>query len=284
MICTKPFMAGAVPFGCGQCLPCRVNRRRIWSWRMFLESLTHERSSFVTLTYDQAHLPASGSLEPVVTQLWLKRFRKMISPTKVRYFLVGEYGDQTWRPHYHLCLFGVGLEASQLIQESWGKGFSSVYEFNEKTAQYCAGYVVKKLTSVQDCQLRDVHPEFARMSLKPGLGAEAMSVVSETLFSTAGVAEFQRTGDVPYQLKLGRQSIPLGRYLRRCLRDRVGMTDWWLQRLKDAFALERSEEVRVLLENAKAALTPRQAYLESVKGKIASLESRSKIYASRRSL
>lgn len=91
-------------FGCGQCLPCRVNRRRIWTHRIMLEAAQYHDNSFVTLTYDEEKLPVDLSVTPRTLQLFMKRLRK-VYPNRIRYFGVGEYGDQTMRPHYHLALF-----------------------------------------------------------------------------------------------------------------------------------------------------------------------------------
>ena len=50
-------MKDAVPFGCGQCLPCRVNKRRLWTNRIMLESMCHDDNAFVTLTYNDDNIP-----------------------------------------------------------------------------------------------------------------------------------------------------------------------------------------------------------------------------------
>ena len=112
MVCKKPFTRGVEAYGCGQCLPCRVNRRRIWTHRVLLEAIKSSESSFITLTYDDENLPENGSLCPSHVRDWLKRIRKKVEPRKLRYFLVGEYGDETKRPHYHVALFGVGVSVS----------------------------------------------------------------------------------------------------------------------------------------------------------------------------
>ncbi len=174
MLCKRPFVkGGTVPFGCGQCLPCRLNRRRVWTARQVLESFMHDESVFVTLTYDEEHVHPDGHLVPDHVTRWLKRFRKAIYPLKVRYFLCGEYGDTSWRPHYHLSLFGVGRWCEELIEETWPYGFVQVGDFNEQTAQYVAGYVVKKLTNEDHHALDGRPPEYARQSRRPGLDADA---------------------------------------------------------------------------------------------------------------
>ena len=42
---------------CGQCIGCRLERARQWALRCMHESSLYEENSFVTLTYDDEHLP-----------------------------------------------------------------------------------------------------------------------------------------------------------------------------------------------------------------------------------
>lgn len=253
---------------------------------MYLESLCHPASSFVTLTYSPERLPVGGSLVPRDVQLWLKRLRAKMSPSSFRFFLCGEYGDQSWRPHYHAALFGVGVASQEEIAGTWSMGHVAVYEFNETTAQYIAGYVVKKMTRAGDPRLRGLHPEFARMSLRPGIGALAMEIVSEQLFSAAGVEEFRKVGDVPRALRLGRRSIPLGRYLRARLRADIGMTDEWREAQVREFSREVSAEVHALLLRARSVapsktVTAQSVVVEASLGKIRSMEARAAIRRAR---
>jgi len=185
-------MVGSVPAGCGQCMPCRINRRRLWTHRMMLESYKHAENSFLTLTYDDEHLPARGSLDPSHTQKWLKRFRKAIAPRKVRFYLVGEYGDQSQRPHYHAALFGVGPDGivvnneycsvPDIVSRTWGKGHVMLGSLTSASAQYICGYVTKKMTSKFDPRLNGRYPEFARMSRRPGIGSSWFEAYQSDIF------------------------------------------------------------------------------------------------------
>lgn len=256
---------------------------------MFLESLCHSESSFATLTYSPEKVPKGGTLCLRDVQLFMKRLRKACSPLTVRYFVVGEYGPETERPHYHASLFGIGREFAPVVERAWGLGFTSLYEFNEKTAQYVAGYVLKKMTDKNDLRLEGRYPEFARMSLRPGIGAAAMAVVAEALHSDAGLDEIGRWGDVPMQLKLGTQSIPLGRYLRSRLQKEVGMPRRLIDESKKWFSLTRSGEVCDLLQNAlwfgeDPTVTSRGALEASMAGRVVQVEARSKLFESRRAL
>lgn len=280
-------IGGTVPVGCGQCLPCRVNRRRVWTARQVLESYMHPANAFVTLTYDNDHLPEKGSLVARDTQLWLKRFRKELDrqfDVKVRFFLCGEYGDQTWRPHYHASLFGVGMEVSDLVRSTWAKGHVMVTEFNETTAAYTAGYVVKKLTDKSDLRLEGRAPEFCRMSNRPGIGAKAMEVIRDAVLTDAGLDEYLKTGDVPMKLQMGRRSMPLGRYLREKLRQEVGVSEADNQKRKQRFFDEKGAEMLSLLCRsiiAEEALSARALVVRENLGKIRNVEARANIFKKR---
>ena len=114
---------------------------------------------------------------------------------RLRYYLVGEYGDTTERPHYHICLFGYppcAYGQTRLfknerpccawcsgLQDTWSQGNVFSAELNELSIQYCAGYVTKKMTSHEDIRLNGRHPEFARMSNRPGIGVPALQFICE---------------------------------------------------------------------------------------------------------
>lgn len=198
-----------------------------------LESQSHEHNYFVTLTYDNDHLPEGGNLVPAHPQGFLKRVRYYC---RTRFFLVGEYGDESWRPHYHLLLFGLGEEVhfgcgcgkcrecrrqgrksrcTCVLCGAWTYGLVHIGTVTQESVQYTASYVEKKLTSSKDVRLGGRFPEFTRMSRKPGIGASYVdSAVVPFLHSYAGCIAIRNAGDVPGQLRLGGSLWPLGRYLR----------------------------------------------------------------------
>lgn len=253
-------------YACGQCLPCRVNKSRLWTHRIILESLCHEHSTFLTLTYDDNEVPKNGegrdTLKPKDVQDFLKRIRKHHAPFKLRYFSVGEYGDKTERPHYHIALFGYQTclfgrtrnyrkggccRQCDTVRDIWGKGGVDLGTLNTESASYISGYVVKKMTNVNDKVTKDWlqgrYPEFARMSLKPGIGAHFIPDLAHTLMSL-GLDETQV--DVPSTLRHGKRTMPLGRYLTRQLRKQVGRDETTPQEVLDKV----EEELRPLREKA----------------------------------
>lgn len=297
MLCRNPFMAGTIPFGCGQCLPCRINRGRQWMWRQYLESLCHADNSFVTLTYDARHIAGNWQLQPRDLQLFIKSLREAVKPHKFRYYAVGEYGSENRRPHYHISLFGLSgnnvigdkpiaeygrdrrgneLVIGGRIFECWGRGRVSVDEFNHLTAQYVAGYVVKKLTD----RKRDeqwIVPEFARMSLRPGIGARAMATIAESLYRYGQVSA---EGELPGQLRIGKKTIPIGRYLLSKLADELGMPDEVRKSWKAKVSFDRSVELQAVLKNSSRD-TFKAAYLEDIEGQILRVEARANLYKKR---
>lgn len=189
---------------------------------MMLEQRLHQASAFVTLTYDKEHHPVDGSLRPKDLTLWLKRLREAVAPVKFRYYAVGEYGGLTWRPHYHAALFGICPDP-QLMKATWPMGFTMVAPLTPQSMAYVAGYCTKKMTRRDDSRLSGREPEFARMSLRPGIGAPAMDAVANALTTRAGAKLVAQQADVPMTLAHGRQSMPLGRYLRTRLRLEAGI-------------------------------------------------------------
>lgn len=285
MLCKSPYMMGVLPAGCGQCMPCRINHRRVWCHRMVLESLVHGDSSFLTLTYSPENLPEGGNLVPKHAQDWLKRFRKAVAPRRVRFFLVGEYGDQTCRPHYHAAMFGVSRMDLETVRSTWGFGHVMLGDLTVQSAQYIAGYVTKKLTKEGDPRLCGRHPEFSRMSRNPGIGSLALNQIVEVLKSELFQRELEVVGDVPMSLNHGKRSMPLGRYLRRKLREHLG----WNPEAPETSLQRYGAEMRKLFEDAFEVKENKEASLAQIFSrinvqKIRNCESRAKVYNAQRSL
>jgi len=179
---------------------------------MDLESRLHETNSFLTLTYDEEHVPPGGSLSKTDVQNWFKRFRQEISPLRIRYFIVGEYGDETQRPHYHAALFGVGPEYEDIVRKTWQMGHVMLAELNIQTIRYITGYVTKKM-GVKDYPPH-ILPEFRLMS--KGLGRSFTPSIVDALDCAEGALLLQ--DDVPSSLQLSGTTAPLGRYLQTKIR------------------------------------------------------------------
>lgn len=200
---------------CGQCIGCRIRQREDWTTRIELEARDYPKEEvwFITLTYNDDHVPGmivkTGEIMRKVQYTWkpgekhpssvqillyediqkfLKRLRKAYKG-KLRYFVAGEYGEQTARPHYHMILYGWkptdlenlykihhnGYYTSKWLEELWGMGQIQIAQAVPETYRYVAGYVTKKMYKIDGrkanayYELGQTKP-FACMSLKPGLG------------------------------------------------------------------------------------------------------------------
>lgn len=195
---------------CGQCIGCRLERSRQWAVRCMHEAQLHEDNEFVTLTYDDDHIPADHSLRYSDFQLFMKRLRTHYGERqRIRFYMCGEYGENTSRPHYHACLFGCGfpdrqlftvtgagekIYTSEILSKCWQLGHASTGEVTFESAAYVARYVLKKRFGdvanehshykfVDD--YGEVHyrmPEFNHMSLKPGIGGDWFDKYADSVF------------------------------------------------------------------------------------------------------
>lgn len=171
---------------CGQCVGCRKARAREWAMRCMHEASLHEDNCFLTLTYDDEHLPPGGSLDRAAFPLFMKRLRKQIEPRRVRYFHVGEYGESSGRPHYHALLFGYDppdkemlsvrggfrVFTSARLREAWPCGLHETGVVTPQSAAYVCRYVRKKMTgNWSKAKYGDREPEYGTMSRNPGIGA-----------------------------------------------------------------------------------------------------------------
>lgn len=147
MQCSKPITlktGDIVP--CGKCPQCLANQRQEWVFRLQQEYEMCNFGLFVTLTYDDEHLPLCG-VEKRDVQLFLKRLRKRFQSQELRYYIVSEYGDHTHRPHYHGLFFFANKhekrEVYDLFEESWKNGFCSFGDIEEGSIVYCTKYCLK---------------------------------------------------------------------------------------------------------------------------------------------
>lgn len=251
---------------------------------MLLESVKHASSCFVTLTYNDLTIPHGSTLVTDDPKNWLKRLRQALYPDKIRYYLVGEYGDKTYRPHYHAAIFGLNQELGGgidgrrgLVALTWKNGITHVGDLSKDSAGYICGYVTKKMTKKTDPRLLGKYPEFSRMSRRPGLGASAMKDVAGA-YEEYLKAETFTTGTFPAVLQYGKKKMPLGRYLKRVLRQELGYGKELTSEEIQAFGTKMRGMFEAEKETSKQEKR-KIKYIESIdKQRIKSLESRFKIY------
>lgn len=180
---------------CGKCVGCRFEIVDAWAFRCMAEAQLHRNNHFITLTYDDDHLPVDEQLDHREWQLFAKKLRAKHGP--FRFFMCGEYGEQTQRPHYHALLFGLDIPdlvkcnsvyaqhdvfESESVGKVWGKGRAVIGSVTHESARYCAGYAQKRV-SEELAQERFAwvtrygeflvrRQPYGKMSLKPGIGAQ----------------------------------------------------------------------------------------------------------------
>lgn len=247
MICSGKTFKG---HGCQQCFCCRINKRRENVTRLLAESLFHDVSTFVTLTLDDnKKTSAYGTKYGDFTQLnksyvqtWLNRFRMRVSPTRIRYFLVGEYGTEKLRPHYHAILFGhdkcfyggsqqtvfrqfdrqCDCPSCKPVADTWALGKVTLDRVEPESLQYVAGYIVDKINEKEGF-------ESWRLS-SDGLGAQLVQHIVEN----PHVDCFTRMSTI----QMFGKELPLGRYLKEKIKN-VQMS-----------SIEEAEERRITSELA----------------------------------
>lgn len=191
---------------CGQCRGCRAERARQWALRVVHEAQMHPANSFVTLTYDNKHLPPDGGLHVSDWQKFAKRLRKCAGP--FRFFHCGEYGDVNQRPHYHACIFGMdfsgdrtllrrsgpnSLYVSAKLNDLWGLGYCVIGNLTYESAAYVARYCLKKVTGVRadaeysrvdpvTGEVFKVRPPYVTMSRRPGVGSKWFDKFSSEVY------------------------------------------------------------------------------------------------------
>lgn len=195
---------------CGQCIGCRLERSRQWAARCMHEAALHDRNCFITLTYDDAHLPPGGSLVYGDYQAFMRRLRKAAG--RLRFYMCGEYGETTFRPHYHAALFGYDfpdkvtfsrnggniLYTSKLLSRLWPAGHASVGALTFDSAAYIARYVTKKIVGDKaeahyrrvdktTGEITQLVPEFNHMSLKPGIGKDWIRLYHPEILANGGL-------------------------------------------------------------------------------------------------
>lgn len=224
--------------------------------RIVHEASLHDDNCFITLTYDDQHLPADGSLNKKHFQDFMKRLRKRFSHVRIRYYHCGEYGEQLGRPHYHACLFGLDFQdkqlfsqqdeysvyTSQVLADTWQLGFVTVGELTFESAAYCARYVTKKVTGHNapdhyervDPETGEIYwllPEYSTMSRRPGIGKDWYDTYKTDLWPS---------DEVPVPGSGVFKKVP--RYYETILKNEQPSDHETIKQIRKKFRQEHSEE------------------------------------------
>lgn len=204
---------------CNRCMACRINKTYEWSTRLIYEMDDHDKSVFITLTYDDDHI-GNPSLSKADFQKFIKRVRKHYFGNKesdLAYYLCGEYGPTTFRKHGHAALFGVDFEpdtwevfkvdkdgphyTSPTLLKLWPFGFNEVGLISPTRLNYVTGYIQKKLYGDAAKVYSDLglEPPFQLYSKNLGVNALRRDADRLTRLFLSGKKNVQKY----YAMKLG---------------------------------------------------------------------------------
>lgn len=178
-----------IPVPCGKCPACYKRRVSQWSFRLMQEEKHSTSAYFITLTYDTKHVPITDNGFMAISkrdvQLFLKRLRKAHTAAdqhqRLVYYVCGEYGGRTMRPHYHMLLFNADLTVmltrsnirlleltgfdgkNHIPTNQWQLGSTTYGRVTAASVGYSLKYM-SKLGVIPIHKNDDRQPEFALMS------------------------------------------------------------------------------------------------------------------------
>lgn len=244
---------------CGKCQGCLRRRRRAWVGRMLAEAAELGSSSFLTLTYSDEKLPLvyhseTGEWIPTLVKSharnWIQSVRRSATAVGLprRFFMAGEYGTKTGRPHLHCILFGIGPTWQSRFEPLWEHGFQSWFDASPRAMAYVAKYCLKHgrdpelelRTSTPHCDeatCRVTVPPFRRMSRNPPIGAGLVRKVAASVSKPATVSGMlEQEKMLKGEVRFGKDVYPMD----RTMRDRLD------RELADNYALDSVTRDRML--------------------------------------
>jgi len=282
VLCTRPIYIPSahevydtkVP--CGQCYSCISRRRNIWTFRLVNELKDSESGYFVTLTYDDEHVPKTKkwdrfnlmTLDKTDVQKFTKRLRGKImenedpdgrwvkkaeisgnySP-KYRYFACGEYGNELQRPHYHILMYNLphdyveydplhGKKYSDYLEEIWGKGRVDIGKIELASCHYVAKYSLKELLEDGKDPSDPREEQFAIMSRNPGIGIN---------YANEHIKNYFNRTKHSYATIENNQRQALGRYYKEKIFDEKLAEE--VSRYAREYAIQEERDLRVRISN-----------------------------------
>lgn len=197
---------------CGKCPECKKKRAQAWIFRLLKEEKIHKNSLFVTLTYAPENVPISNkgfmTLRKRDYQLFMKNLRNEINRNpayadfkklKVKYYACGEYGSDTWRPHYHAIMYDTPPDA---VVKAWSLGHVHIGNVSGDSIAYTTKYICKE-KRVPVHSNDDRVPEFSLMSKNLGKN-----------YLTLEAINWHRTNAASYVVLEGGYTQALPRYYR----------------------------------------------------------------------
>ena len=168
-----------IKVSCGHCLNCMIKKQSQLTFLANKELLTRyqkgQSASFVTLTYDDNHIPYNKNgfvtLRKSDVQKFLKNVRRQIDYYNLKkdfkVIYCGEYGDgshsssktgvSTCRPHYHIAFLGLSdTEAKMFTRKLWKFGLCDVGPLSSGGLRYICKYMTKASPDKTVKQIREV--------------------------------------------------------------------------------------------------------------------------------
>lgn len=247
---------------CGKCMECRMNYAREWANRCVVESLLWTSNYFLTLTYNDNNLPVvnektgevleHATLKPRDVVQFCKSLRQHFSRrghVGVRFFMAGEYGDKTYRPHYHMIVFNLPIYdlvfykkshlgnlyyTSPVLERLWNKGFVVVGDLTAASASYTARYCIKKCKDLYSDKYDKlgIVPEYTNCSRRPGIGYVWYEINKDKLFLE---------GSIPVSDGVKSINVTPVRYMRRLYKEYNPYTYEYYCEVRKAFAVSQRE-------------------------------------------
>lgn len=229
---------------CGKCAACLHNKRSEWVMRLSERQRVATTAYFVTLTYDDNHLfyYSESDWTPTLYKPHVKEFlHKLINKgqsrwqnelkrkgmsykerksnrVKIDYFLVGEYGDDFDRPHYHFVIFDYPTDRETLTldcQQVWNKQTTIV------DVRYASGPLINYLTKYM---LKDDDVDYNAMFVISPFRLMSKGI-GKSFVSDAAAIRYAKTGN--YVSSIGNAKYAIPRYLRdkldKCYYSKLGI-------------------------------------------------------------
>lgn len=246
---TNPHKWRQTELPCGKCIGCRLDYSRQWATRITEEMKLYPENYFLTLTYDDLHVPwgetinkktgeivTNQTLRPSDLTQFIKKLRRNYEYHTgwqgIRFFAAGEYGSQTQRPHYHAAMLNMPIAPEEMkkignnkqgdelwecprISEIWGKGYVTIGKLTWQSAAYVARYITKKQIGKESekwYQSQGIEKEFVRMSRNPGIGMPAI------LSNSISIDKIMQEDKIRVAKKIGTLDMKVPQYFNRAYR------------------------------------------------------------------
>ena len=130
---------------CGKCAECIIAYRNAWVCRILAESQYYDGLYFVTLTYSDENLVYGDDEYAILNfedvQKYFKKLRK--AGLSFKYFAVGEYGERSKRPHYHVIFMLKETCDINVFDEKWVFGGVHIMNAGNGNIRYATKDMLK---------------------------------------------------------------------------------------------------------------------------------------------